>query len=681
MVYTTDDYNIAEINKFETIWKNLKFYSGGNCNINPIINLLETGMDGIDFSGLGGRGENTTNALVEALKHNHSLRYVKAGSLYQDWFNLFLDALANSTNLQVLVLSNNTMDIAAIRKLIVVLEKNTGLKVLSLLGCRLTGEGLKLLTPVLKNMELECLNLFLNRRVNDDGIHAISEILESNKLKALDITNYKLNDEQIKLIISKLKDNLIKLNLAENKIKLKGANLSTMFVKNTNLMYLNLSGNNIDVNGIKTLFLELKCNTTLKQLYLNHTGITQESIDELCFMLKVNTTIQVLSLSRNNIGDLGLEKISCALQTNTSLRELYLDETGITSESGIHIASMLKVNTTIQVLSLSENNIGDLGVEQIVGALNYNNTLRELYLRKKSIHIKIILNVVDLLKEKFSLQKIDLLEKTSLGNLSEEGHKYFSDMNLYMKRNRLFNAFARAVGCEKHTPNLANGSLRFLTAKALADNMKDLKTYIDAGVNLTCDLKLHIFDFFHGMRKIGLIPQNNNEHSYSREFSEEELINTFSVLAEYVITGVEFVTFNLHVEFKSEFEDLMKQFSIALEAYGINNNLRGEYLLITPSYKLLQLLEKMPKDSRFSLLIDSLSDSDKNNLWKKMEEDKDKTNFECKFMKAFGLFAKVASAYKAKLQNEQNVIPNEKNGSNHDSNKEPNSPRNPRLSR
>ena len=95
---------------------------------------------------------------------------------------------------------------------------------------------------------------------------------------------------------------------------------------------LDLSGNRVGAEGLKSLCGALVTNTSLTELVLYDCSIvfSEDNGPVLTEMLRRNNTLKVLSLSRNHVTASACQYIATGLKDNTSIRELNLTACGIT---------------------------------------------------------------------------------------------------------------------------------------------------------------------------------------------------------------------------------------------------------------------------------------------------------------------------------------------------------------
>ena len=114
---------------------------------------------------------------------------------------------------------------------------------------------------------------------------------------------------------------------------------------------VDLSFNEIDNAGVRSLAEMLRTNTTLKDLNLRHNYFYDDGATTLCDALRVNVSLSRLVLTSNCIGDVGAASLAEALHMNTGITELQLASTSIGFAGAKALAQALIVNRTLTSLT------------------------------------------------------------------------------------------------------------------------------------------------------------------------------------------------------------------------------------------------------------------------------------------------------------------------------------------
>jgi hypothetical protein len=128
-------------------------------------------------------------------------------------------------------------------------------------------------------------------------------IAQSKNPSEIVLTGYKLNDEDMKIVISQAINNqqCINLKLVGSQITASGASiLADALFNNKTLKRLSLWNNQVGDRGVQSLSNALSANDNLlKKLDLSQNDITDEGARYLAQMLKTNRILTHLSLSNN----------------------------------------------------------------------------------------------------------------------------------------------------------------------------------------------------------------------------------------------------------------------------------------------------------------------------------------------------------------------------------------------
>ena len=122
--------------------------------------------------------------------------------------------------------------------------------------------------------------------------------------------------------------------------------------------------------------------TTRLDMDLSHNDIHEEGVHHIAELLSNTNVVNKLDLSGNHVGAEGLKSLCGALVTNTSLTELNLTDSSIvvSEDNGPVLTEMLKRNNTLKVLNLCRNSVTESACRYIATGLKDNTSLRELNL-------------------------------------------------------------------------------------------------------------------------------------------------------------------------------------------------------------------------------------------------------------------------------------------------------------
>jgi len=221
-------------------------------------------------------------------------------------------------------------------------------------------------------------------------ITMLSEALPSfSSLKRLFLADNYVGNSACLALAKGLKklSTLVRLDLRNNHIGLKGMTLlSHAFPECYDLHYLWLDGN-IFVENQKTVMDSVlredrkrdeMVNRQLKNMDLYHRII--------CPTMKEIVGLRTLTISNCKAGDGLVTELAEALHDTQTLERLVLSNNVITSAGAVCLAQLLAINKTIILLDLSENMIDDVGGIALGEVIqSKNSTLYKLHLRVNQI--------------------------------------------------------------------------------------------------------------------------------------------------------------------------------------------------------------------------------------------------------------------------------------------------------
>lgn len=304
--------------------------------------------------------------------------------------------------LERLTLSNNGLTAQSGAKLAGILEAVHTLRELDLSDNMVLGDGLKRLAHALEadQCALKSLNLFNNHLGSKKCAQNIAYILRQNRsIVSLNLGKNRLKSKDCLEKLSKAlccNRYLQRLGLAHNKFGDHRARELAVVLdprkSSCPLEELDLSGNSLTGSGVEEILgacLEGN-NTTLRILNLSTNNLGLEGLDACAKFLQRSHTIQELLLSSCRVGDEGVALLCGGLTWTeefggSSLRRLDLGWNCIHDQGAVDLANVLEADPTMEFINLSSNGIGCTGAQALCQALRSNGTLRELDLSGNQI--------------------------------------------------------------------------------------------------------------------------------------------------------------------------------------------------------------------------------------------------------------------------------------------------------
>lgn len=237
---------------------------------------------------------------------------------------------------------------------------------LNLSSNMISTEGLKIIHNEITNSEsLSYLNLgiyegsFRRNNLSGDGGLILARILLTNEsLKTLILQDNELGEDAGDKIGSSLIQNktLVKLKIAENKLKNKGA--KSIIENGGRLKSLDLSDNEITPELCYDIQKFLISSDLLEEFIWNSNNIGIKGIRIIIEGVQGSKSLKSLSLQNTNIGNLGIKIISEGLIGNKTLESLDVSSNSVSFEGFIPLCNSILTNN-IKIFKCRNNLLGD----------------------------------------------------------------------------------------------------------------------------------------------------------------------------------------------------------------------------------------------------------------------------------------------------------------------------------
>eukprot|EP00056_Hartaetosiga_gracilis_P002435 m.53570 g.53570 ORF g.53570 m.53570 type:complete len:991 (-) comp11045_c0_seq1:226-3198(-) len=240
---------------------------------------------------------------------------------------------------------------------------------------------------------------------------AFAASLDANlELKVLDLADCQLCGRSIKALLSNLSthDKLATINLSKNELGVEGVEgVATLLAANTSIRNLNLHSTRLDEHLFALLVPALEM-SSITHLDLSGNKLGEQSGILLKGFLETNSLVEKLNISWNAISMRGGKAIADALCSNTTLKALDAGWNGFADEGAIAFAKTIRENSSLIDLDLSNNRIGTEGFKEMVKALGGNTSLQSLHIAMNPIEEEAMNALVDILStENTTLRHVD----------------------------------------------------------------------------------------------------------------------------------------------------------------------------------------------------------------------------------------------------------------------------------
>ena len=325
---------------------------------------------------------------------------------------------------------------------------------LSLIGCGITDEGVKVLSGGIGCSNIKILELSLNH-IGDEGALALVHSIESClSLHTLNMSCNCVGDDGAmaiaKAIVSK-HDKNFNLHLWNNNITKHGADALLQIKKDINFKSLDIYSRNIGSSGAaavslflakyksegqaptdasndfqKLFTLNLSCNSignvgakelagTLKigshlkltSLNLSSNSIGFDGTTALADTLKYCTALGTLDISNNNICVAGVKALACALKHCVDLHTLNISCNRL-QDGAVALSDLIKHCPNLCKLIIADNSIGVHSSPVLADAIKYCKNLHILDISRNNIGVKGATFLADAIKYCKNLHILDI---------------------------------------------------------------------------------------------------------------------------------------------------------------------------------------------------------------------------------------------------------------------------------
>ena len=336
---------------------------------------------------------------------------------------------ANNNRLEVRF-SGFTMDQSGFHHVKNYLVKITGLKSFSITDCKFTKlDAVKIMT-VIRNSEIEVLNL---SNCNMPSDHLLSILSCSSELKWLDLSNCQLRAKAIKQIINVLKQmkHLQRLNLSNNIMTNNTINeLAPMINNNQSIQVLSLPNCVLFQKDLRIIIQAMQTVSSLEYVDFNYNTVDDELASDIALLFTKNSKLKELRFTKVTLNQTGFQhlnnylvkikglttiniigcslitvKLLTAINNNSEIQELNLSNCMMSANQSW---SMLSCIPKLKYLNLSQCLLQPNKTKEIFGILKRMKCLQHVDLSANNMNSDAVSDVAAMIKNNEHIEVLSL---------------------------------------------------------------------------------------------------------------------------------------------------------------------------------------------------------------------------------------------------------------------------------
>ena len=352
----------------------------------------------------------TVNGIAAFLSENDELQELDLSynDLKIEGIKSILDFL-NISNLMKLNISTNNIT-SNLNFITNILTHAIKLVQLDMSYNKLSSDNIQYFLYKTKSIFVNLVNLNLSgNEICDGAATALASILSENtKLKELNLNNTNLQREGAGKIFGELRIlHLTKLSISNNSINDEAADdIATFLSKCTELKELDLSHNHLKSAGAIKI-----CKTNLTKLtsfYINHNSITSEAANDLAAFLSQNLELNILDISANDLQEWGCKSIFSVLNYISVLCALTISNSSVVNAAANELATVLLHSTLLRKLDLSCNNLSTSDAVKIFNGMGNISNLETINISHNKITDDAAESIAAIFSHNNQLKSLDL---------------------------------------------------------------------------------------------------------------------------------------------------------------------------------------------------------------------------------------------------------------------------------
>jgi Ran GTPase-activating protein (RanGAP) involved in mRNA processing and transport len=401
----------------------------------------------LDFKEIG-LGLESSKVLQEILKDNRHFAFINLSknNLKDGGCLNISEGILKSLGVVHLDISSNDLTCEGVFKVVKKLSESESLISLDLRTHeghrknRVGTQGAKGVACLLQSSPVITYINLSNTSLTTKGLNFIVEALEKNlSLSSLNISyNHFSNKVMEKLANSIVSSNLSELAIAGNRIGNYGLQVVSKMLKGgydgfALIEKLDVSDNEIDSQGLKSLFQALCTNNQLISLNLKKNDFSSGLSECFFEFLVENYSLKSLNLSHCRLSCDSFYGLSEFFYRNKGITSWNLANNDIREKGAELIANAVKLSKTLKILDFSGNKIKETGGLALAKALEENNSICRLVLKTNDLQDSNIFRFSEVARKKQNLLRLNLENNPCSGRFIEKLEKSL-EKNLKQKQ-------------------------------------------------------------------------------------------------------------------------------------------------------------------------------------------------------------------------------------------------------
>ena len=251
------------------------------------------------------------------------------------------------------------------------------------------------------------------------GLKTIDHFFNKNGyIESLNLCGNSIKDEGFILLCNALYENknLQNLNISNNNIRIQGLTQGLNLISTCKLISLNISQNQLLDSGIKVLSNSLQYFPNLQELNVSNCGFEFKGFEYLLNAFSSYKNLSSLNVSGNDIKHEDFEILKPLLET-MMIKNLNLANCSLGNNATYILGDSISNNENLKKLNISSNKISDKGFRSFISLFAHNSNIESFDCSQNLITDLSATNFVKNLKYNHSLKKLNLFDNQLTNNV------------------------------------------------------------------------------------------------------------------------------------------------------------------------------------------------------------------------------------------------------------------------